>query len=121
MSTQPELLREAVELLREYRAANSAVFPAFDEGQDAQTAWAERKVCADNAAFAFLAKIDAAEGDVPEVVAYRIVNHDSGTTITTDGLLYEAAKVAGMRVDWLAVVGGIPGTLAASGRQGGAR
>lgn len=51
---------------------------------------------------------------VPEVVAYRIVNHDSGTTVTTDGSLYEAAKAAGMRVDWLAVVGGIPGTLAAS-------
>jgi hypothetical protein len=51
---------------------------------------------------------------VAEVAAYRIVNPDSGTTITTDGALYEAAKAAGMRVDWLGVIGGIPGTLAAS-------
>lgn len=51
----------------------------------------------------------AAKPEPAEVVAYRIVNPDSGATVTTDGELYECAKRAGMRVDWLGVVGGIEG------------
>lgn len=50
---------ELVETLRELLAAHSAIYPAHEEGRSAQDAWAARKVCADNAAFAVIAKLES--------------------------------------------------------------
>lgn len=50
---------ELVEALRELLAAYSAVYPPFEEGGAAQDAWASRRVCASNAAYAVLAKVEA--------------------------------------------------------------
>ena len=49
---------ELVGALRELRAANATPFPAYEEGQAAQDAWAERRARADAAAVAILAKVE---------------------------------------------------------------
>jgi hypothetical protein len=72
MSTQTELLREAVELLRALADHNVTYWSddgeaRFNPGKNQADSMRIFREARD-----FLAKIDAAEGEVPEVVAYRV-------------------------------------------------
>lgn len=50
--------------------------------------------------------------DAAEVVAYRIHYPGGAKRLTEDGDVYEHEKRAGLKIDWLGVVGGIDAAIA---------
>jgi len=59
--------------------------------------------------------------DAAEVVAYRIHYPGGAKRLTEDGDVYEHEKRAGLKIDWLGVVGGIDAAIlsATEGRSNG--